>query len=161
MDDCPEGLCDVAAGTCTVAPEGCLADEDCGARVCDVIDGVCIDPPPLPIGAACSEDVECAGETPPQDDTRLCLGLGGSTFCSAVCLWGTPLGCEAYGSDAFCVFPIDDTLGACLELCNVPEDCVQTGYECLSIGTTINGRTGAGLPPHPAALATSVQTLPP
>jgi hypothetical protein len=155
-DDCPEGVCDLPAGTCTLQPSGCLLDEDCGDRVCNVIDGICIDAPPVAIGASCSEDVECTGEAAGEDDSRLCLGLGGDNFCSAVCLWGTPLGCEAYGTDAFCILPIDDRLGVCLELCNVPEDCQQSGYDCVSIGTDINDWTGACLPPQAAAGTSSL-----
>jgi hypothetical protein len=148
--DCAGGVCDEEAGTCSEAPLACTSNADCDTLgVCDAIDLICIEAPPRAIGAACSEDVQCTGESPARDETRRCLELGGSNFCSAVCLWGTPLGCEAYGTDAFCVYPVDDTLGACLELCNVSEDCEQTGYVCLSIGTTINDRTGACLPPQP------------
>jgi hypothetical protein len=143
----------VLTGACGDATEICLADEDCGEGVCDVQDDVCIDAPPVAIGASCSEDVECTGQSPADDDTRLCLGLGGSNFCSGVCAWGTARGCEAYGTDAFCVFPIDDVLGACLELCNAAEECEQNGYDCVDIGTSINGRSGACLPPPPEAPA--------
>jgi hypothetical protein len=155
--DCPDEVCDVETGACIPA---CLINEECGEQVCNVIDGICIDAPPAGVGAACSEDVECTGEAPGEDDSRLCLEVVGGSFCSAVCLWGTPLGCEAYGTDAFCVLPIDDTLGVCLELCNVPEDCQQSGYDCLSIGTTINDRSGACLPPQAAAPASIAGALP-
>src|SRR5690606_35708145 len=109
--------------------------------------------PALPIGAACVEDIECTGPVPAADETRLCLGLtpGAPSFCSAACVWGTPFGCEAYGADAFCVFPIEGDVGACLELCNLSDECERAGYGCVSIGTTVTGRTGACLPP-PAPL---------
>ena len=80
--DCADGVCDVLTGACSDATEICLADEDCDAGVCDVQDDICIDAPPVAIGASCSEDVECTGPSPADDDTRLCLGLGGSNFCS-------------------------------------------------------------------------------
>jgi hypothetical protein len=151
--DCADGVCDVLTGACSAAPEICLADEDCDEGVCDVQGDTCIDAPPVAIGAACSEDAECTGPSAGDDDSRLCLGLGGSNFCSAICVWGTARGCEAYGTDAFCVFPIDDVLGACLELCNVADECAQSGYDCVDIGTTVNGRAGACLPPPSAAPA--------
>ena len=82
---------------------------------------------------------------------RGCLTLGGSGFCSAICSLATERGCEVYGADAVCLFPLQGDFGACLELCNVPEDCEQPGYSCLSIGGVIDGRSGACLPPEPAA----------
>jgi hypothetical protein len=132
------------------APQ-CLVDADCGEQVCDVIAGSCIAPPPAPVGAACTEDTECLGDGASAEDTRLCLGLGGSTLCSAACLLGTPLGCEAYGTDAFCILPAQEDIGFCLELCNTPDECEQLGYDCVAIGIDINGRNGACLPPEPPA----------
>jgi hypothetical protein len=91
------------------------------------------------------QDGECAGE--------LCASVDGETsFCTAFCLLGTPIGCEPYGTDNFCLLPIDpndDQFGICLELCNTAADCVQPGYECVGIGGTVNGRTGGCLPPVP------------
>lgn len=130
----------------------CGLDEDCGGElVCDVITGSCITPPPAAIGAACVEDTDCAGSAASAQDTRLCLGLGGSSLCSAACLLGTPLGCEAYGSDAFCILPAQEDIGFCLELCNSPVECEQPGYDCVAVGVEINGRGGACLPPEPPA----------
>ena len=104
----------------------------------------CVAAPAIPIGGACVTDDECVG--------GLCLSFGASDACSGACDAATQLGCESYGTDALCL-PIDDTntVGACIELCNVASDCEQSGNECESIGTTFNGRTGICLPPLPAA----------
>jgi hypothetical protein len=148
--DCALGTCDLSSGLCAPADVGCTQDADCSDQVCDAIGGACIDAPLAPVGSACAADVDCAGENAPQDDTRLCLALDDAAFCSALCALGTAVGCEAYGTDAFCLLPVDDTLGLCLELCDVPGDCAQPGYDCEALGTLVNGRSGACLPPLPA-----------
>jgi hypothetical protein len=148
--DCALGTCDVETGLCTASSVGCTDDAECGEQVCDAIEGTCIDAPIAPVGSACTADADCAGESASPDETRLCLVGDDVAFCSAVCALGTPLGCEAYGTDAFCLLPVDDTFGYCLQLCDAPDDCAQPGYECLDLGTVINGRSGACLPPEPA-----------
>jgi hypothetical protein len=149
--DCAEGSCDLATSLCVSV--ACSLDDECGAQVCDAIAGSCIAAPPTPIGAACTDDIQCTGEAASADDPRLCLPLVDSAFCSAVCLVGTPFGCEAYGTDAFCVLPVEEDVGLCLELCNTPDECEQAGYECADVGTEINGRSGVCFPP-PAPEAT-------
>jgi hypothetical protein len=148
--DCTEGVCDLGTNTC-VPGAPCTLDAECSEQVCDAIAGSCRAAPPAAIGAACVENVDCTGEGASADDTRLCLALEGAAFCSGGCVLGTPFGCEAYGTDAFCVLPVDGDVGACLELCNAPEECAQPGYDCLDLGTEINERGGACLPPEPPA----------
>ena len=101
----------------------------------------------MPAGGECLEDSECAGE--------LCASVDGQTsFCTGICLLGSAIGCEPYGSDAFCLLPLDpddEQLGVCIELCNTAADCAQAGYECFPIGGRINGRSGGCLPPLPPA----------
>jgi hypothetical protein len=109
--------------------------------VCDVVANACVEAPEVPVGGACEQDEQCAGEA--------CVPLGDSAFCSGVCLLGSPTGCEMYGSDAFCLLPLDNPFGLCLELCSTADDCEQAGYECVDLGSSINGRTGACLPPAP------------
>jgi hypothetical protein len=136
------------SGSCVAAPPPvpeCTTDGDCPDGVCNPGTSVCIAPPAIPVGGSCSADTDCVG--------NLCLTLGGSKSCSAVCVWDTDQGCENYGVDAFCVLPLpapNDDLGVCTELCNTAEDCVQAGYECVEIGATIKGRTGTCLPPAPS-----------
>lgn len=134
-------VCD--GGAC-VAPPLCASDADCPSGFCDTAAGVCSEPPLLSVGAACSDDAACAG--------GLCLPLAGSSFCSAVCQLGTRVGCEPYGADAFCLLPVNDEVGLCLELCNTADDCAQTSYDCAPLNGTLDGRSGACLPPPaPAA----------
>lgn len=173
--DCAAGgggaqICDEALGLCVPVPPACLSDAECGGLSCDLELGVCVDvpacaqdadcpggvcdpsaalciaAPPVPAGGACLEDGECAGE--------LCASVDGETsFCTAFCLLGSPIGCEPYGSDVFCLLPIapdDNQVGVCIELCSTAADCAQPGYECFEIGTVINGRSGGCLPPLPA-----------
>ena len=107
---------------------------------------VCIEAPPASVGAACAEDTDC-GDAP-------CVELDGSAFCSSPCLLGSQIGCEAFGSDVFCLVPIagDPRLGFCTELCDEPTDCTQAGYVCELLTEPLpNGRTGTCLPPLPAA----------
>jgi hypothetical protein len=138
--DCaPEQLCDVETGSCAAAP--CVTDADCPGQLCNPSSGACIPAPAIPIGGACTDDTQCVAE--------LCAPLGGSTFCSGFCLLGSVVGCEPYGSDAFCLYPVQDDIGACLELCNTAADCVQAGYRCLALTNPVNGHTGACLPPVP------------
>ncbi len=113
--------------------------------MCNPSSGECIPAPAIPIGGACSADAECAAE--------FCPTLGGASFCSGFCLLNTPIGCEPYGADAFCLIPVQDDIGACLELCNTPANCAQPGWLCESLTGTINGNTGACLPPAPAPAA--------
>jgi hypothetical protein len=83
------------------------------------------------------------------DNTFGCLDLGGGGFCSGVCILGTAIGCEPYGADAFCALrnPSDPELGFCLELCNLPEDCAQSGFECRLLNFDLGGgRFGVCLP---------------
>jgi hypothetical protein len=144
--DCaPERLCDLITGTCFLPATSCASDADCPGRVCNPSSQLCIDAPAIPIGGACSEDAECAGE--------FCASIRSSLFCSGICLLGTPVGCEPYGSDAFCLVTVDAAqgIGACLGLCNVDSDCAQPGYVCTAFRTPIEGRTGACLPPPLAA----------
>ncbi len=137
--DCEAGACDVLTGLCTGA-QACSLDTDCGEQVCDTLADTCIDAPPAPIGGACVENTECGAGA--------CVALFGSPICTAPCTLGTSAGCEFYGSDAFCLLPIDQAagLGACIELCSVPADCEQAGDECFETGP-IHGRTGVCLPP--------------
>lgn len=143
---CAGRSCDPELGVCTDAPS-CTLDADCVDGVCDPSAAVCIAAPPVPAGGACLQDGECAGE--------LCASVDGETsFCTAFCLLGSPVGCEPYGSDVFCLLPIapdDEQVGICVELCSTAADCAQPGYECFDIGGTVSGRTGGCLPPLPAA----------
>jgi hypothetical protein len=140
---CAGQICDLELGVCGDEPS-CTLDVDCPG-VCDPSAAVCIAAPPVPAGGACLQDSACAGE--------LCASVDGETsFCTAFCLLGTPLGCEPYGTDNFCLLPIDpndDQFGICIELCSTAADCAQPGYDCVSIGGAINGRTGGCLPPEP------------
>ncbi len=144
---CADGVCDLEAGLCVPAASSCALDADCPGGVCDPSAAACIPAPPVPAGGECLEDSECAGE--------LCASVDGQTsFCTGICLLGSAIGCEPYGSDAFCLLPLDpedEQLGVCIELCNTAADCAQAGYECLPIGGTINGRSGGCLPPLPPA----------
>ncbi|MET0413834.1 MAG: hypothetical protein ABW217_21170 [Polyangiaceae bacterium] len=147
--DCAPGLlCDLIVGECfTPEPEPCLSDSECPGQVCNPSSGACIAAPAIPIGGACTDDLDCAAE--------VCPTLGGSSFCSGVCALGTPVGCEPYGSDAFCLLPIPNNpgIGLCLGLCNTPADCAQPSYDCVPLNGTLNGRTGACLPPPPPPAA--------
>lgn len=145
--DCGERVCDVAGGLCVDAPSdaACESDIECEGGVCNPGSRVCIEAPPVPVGAACGEDTDC-GE-------GACVELDGSSFCSSPCLLGSQLGCEAFGSDVFCLLPIgnDSDLGFCTELCDLPSDCVQAGYVCELLTEPLpNGRMGTCLPPLPA-----------
>jgi hypothetical protein len=139
---CPGQVCDADLGLC-VAPNVCALDADCVGEVCDPTAGLCIEKPAIPIGGVCAADADCAG--------AFCFDTGTVSFCSGGCLLGTANGCEAYGTDAFCLLPVpnQDPLGVCLELCNMPADCAQSGFDCLDIGGTLNGYTGACLPSTP------------
>jgi hypothetical protein len=141
-------VCNTATGQCILAPPtSCTTDADCPGRVCNPSSLVCIDAPAIPIGGACSDDAECAGE--------FCASIRSSLFCSGFCLLGSPIGCEPYGSEAFCLIPVQDEIGACLELCNTGADCAQPGYVCTALTNPINAHTGACLPPPlPAPPAT-------
>jgi hypothetical protein len=152
-DDCEVGVCEVATGTCSDSSAACVTNADCGEGVCNFLDEVCIESPPVPIGAACSTDTDCIGGGPAIGDPRGCFTGADSGFCSALCSLSTERGCEVYGADAVCLLPIQGDFGACLQLCNVPEDCEQEGYRCLSIGGEVDGRTGACLPPAAPAAA--------
>jgi Cys-rich repeat protein len=147
--DCATGLlCDLIIGECFVPePEPCLSDSECPGQVCNPSSGECIAAPAIPIGGACSDDLDCAAE--------VCPTLGGSSFCSGVCALGTPVGCEPYGSEAFCLLPLPNNpgIGLCLGLCNTSADCAQPSYDCVPLNGTLNGKTGACLPPPPPAPA--------
>jgi hypothetical protein len=126
--DCGSGTCQ--SGACVDA--ACSLDADCAEGVCDPELAACIAAPAVPIGGACSADSDCAGE--------ICLSLdGGATqLCTAGCLFNSSVGCEAYGTDAFCALsaglaPPDDDIGICLQLCATSADCNQPGYRCLLI----------------------------
>jgi hypothetical protein len=139
--DCVDQVCDELTGTC-VPEAACSADADCGDDVCNPITLACIDAPAIPAGGACTDDGECAG--------GICQPFEDSTFCTGLCEYDTHFGCEPYGSDVFCLVPLDDFFGLCIELCDVPSDCVQAGYECVPVDPPVNGRTGGCLPPLPA-----------
>lgn len=145
--ECATGLlCDLIIGECFVPePEPCVIDSDCPGQVCNPTRGECIPAPAIPIGGACTVASECAA--------AFCPTLGGSRFCSGVCELNTANGCEPYGSDAFCLLPVPNNpgIGVCLGLCNTSADCAQPSYDCVSIGGTLNGKTGACLPPVPPA----------
>jgi hypothetical protein len=145
--DCAPGLlCDLIIGECFAPePEPCLSNAECPGQVCNPSSGECIAAPAIPIGGACTDDAQCAAE--------FCPTLGGASFCSGICLLGSPIGCEPYGADAFCLIPVQDDIGACLELCNTPADCAQPGWLCEPLTGAINGNTGACLPPPPAPAA--------
>jgi hypothetical protein len=145
--DCAEGLiCDLIIGECFVPePEPCVIDSDCPGQVCNPTSGECIPAPAIPVGGVCSEDEQCPG--------AFCPSIRGNFFCSGFCLLNTAIGCEPYGADAFCLIPVQDDIGACLELCNTPADCVQPNWQCLPLGGDIGGRTGACLPPAAPAAA--------
>lgn len=144
--ECATGqLCDTILGRCFVPePEPCVSNAECPDQVCNPSSGECIPAPAIPIGGACVEDLDCAAE--------VCPTLAGSSFCSGVCALGTPVGCEPYGADAFCLLPLPNNpgIGLCLELCNTPADCAQPEYICTPLDGEINGNTGACLPPPPA-----------
>lgn len=146
--DCGERVCDVEGGLCVDPPPAgaCEDDGDCEEGVCDPTSLVCIEAPPVSVGAACAEDADCGG--------TFCAELDGSAFCSSFCLLGSALGCEPFGSDAFCLLPItgEPELGFCTELCDEPSDCTQAGYLCEPLTEPLpNGRTGTCLPPLPLA----------
>lgn len=140
--DCAGRVCDAGTGVCVDRPP-CSVDSDCAPGVCDVSTGECLAAPAVSVGGACTEDAECAAD--------VCVPAGTGGFCSGICLLDTPLGCEAYGSDAFCLLPVQDDLGICLELCDESSDCAQPGFECIPLGGVINGRSGGCLPPPPEA----------
>jgi hypothetical protein len=172
---CAPGTCDPETQLCVATPTGCTTDAECGAQRCDTASGACVDAtctldgdcpgggvcnrttgvchpaPPIAVGGACTRNADCLGGR--------CSTLDGVTaFCSAVCSLGSDIGCEIYGSDAFCLLradPSQPTLGRCLELCDASADCAQPGYECSIFGgtTIFNGRSGACVPaaPPPAA----------
>lgn len=144
--ECATGLlCDLIIGECfTPAPEPCVSDSECPGQVCNPSSGECRAAPAIPIGGACTAAAQCAGQ--------VCPTLGGSRFCSGVCALGTQVGCEPYGSNAFCLLPLpnDPGIGLCLGLCNTPADCAQPNYICTPLDGEIDGRTGACLPPPPA-----------
>lgn len=118
----------------------CSSDEDCAGRSCDLARGLCVDEltAGLPIGAACTENVECSG--------RLCIRLGGDQgFCSAPCVLGQPIGCgfglTAGARGAGCLLPLvrgflstegDGDVGFCVELCADSSECAQAdqGWSC-------------------------------
>jgi hypothetical protein len=145
-DACEGGLCDVASGTCSDGPAACVTDSDCSEGVCNFLDAVCIERPRVPIGTACSTDSDCTGADG-AGDPRGCFTGANSGFCSALCSLSTERGCEVYGSDAICLLPIQGDFGACLQLCNEPDDCQQQGYRCVAIGGEVDGRSGACVPP--------------
>jgi hypothetical protein len=149
-DDCDGGRCDASSGTCSDIPAGCSTNGDCSEGVCNFLDQVCIESPRVPIGAACSIDSDCTGSDP-SGDPRGCFTGADSGFCSALCSLSSERGCEVYGADAVCLLPIQGDFGACLQLCNQPEDCAQEGYRCVPIGGEVDGRSGACSPPAAAA----------
>lgn len=150
-DDCDSGVCDAASGTCSDGPAACTTNSDCSEGVCNFLDEICIDSPRVPIGAACSIDSDCTADDP-AGDPRGCFTGPSSGFCSALCSLSSERGCEVYGADAICLLPIQGDFGACLQLCNQPDDCEQDGYRCLPIGAEVDGRSGACVPPvAPAA----------
>jgi hypothetical protein len=68
-------------------------------------------------------------------------------FCSSLCVSQTPIGCELYGTDSFCLLGSGQPgLGFCVGLCNVAADCAISGFRCATIGGNVNGNTGACIP---------------
>lgn len=139
----------------------CQTDASCGdGRFCDLSTGICIDeqPPAANIGAACEVDEDCP--------TGLCVTIGGSSFCSAFCTFGSIGGC---GFDAelpegergaacldagFAGGGLGD-VGFCSQLCDTAADCAQADYDCTDLTElfadpqiqTVFGRTGFCNPP--------------
>lgn len=131
----------------------CESDDDCDGRTCDLALQLCVDAPTAgaPIGAPCDSHEACAG--------RLCQpSAAGPSFCTAPCSFGT-LGC-GYGinadpREAMCLgTAVFDDLGSegpgdvgiCFELCDVPADCAQPGWQCIT-APEVRGRSGfCGLP---------------
>jgi hypothetical protein len=142
----------------------CGSDSDCGGRTCNLTTGLCSDTANegLPIGAPCTADSPaCAG--------GLCLPVTDTIgFCSAACrltslgagaVSGCGYGRTANPREAACLSPYagvsnEDSeglgdIGVCLELCDVPADCGQSGWRCV-IETGVEellGRAGYCLPP--------------
>lgn len=139
----------------------CNSNADCtGGRVCDLgVDGACVDPPSAvgAVGAACTLETQvddCASGS--------CQVLAdGRTLCAGFCSFGSSLGC-GFDNDpvdnrtAACVSPqrVDGDLGdlgQCFELCDVADDCIQAGSECVLLTDPANvtrlGRDGFCDPP--------------
>lgn len=139
--DCETGACDEDRQTC-LAPEPCTLDADCGEeRICNGETATCARAPAVAAGGVCAVDADCPGQ--------VCLPTAAAGFCSAECALGTPIGCELYGTNSFCLLraaPPPSTAGLCVGLCNVPADCATPGFRCVSINGNVNGNTGACLP---------------
>jgi hypothetical protein len=139
----------------------CGSDEECPAgRSCHAQGKICTvgQYPGNPIGAACSLDTDCSGNS--------CEGQNDENVgvCSASCVLGVLSGC-GYGRDpesrdAACLTPVvaasgfsegPGDLGFCRELCDVAEDCEQAaaGWICTPLTPTASeyfGRSGACVP---------------
>jgi hypothetical protein len=144
--ECGEQVCELSSGQCVPpAVSTCTLDADCDEGVCDTFEAACVPTPAIPVGGSCTADGDCAlGLCEPLDDVN--------PVCSGFCVPRTAIGCEAYGSDAFCSQPFfqdaaGNLFGACLELCDITADCEQPSYVCSPLGATLNGRTGLCTPP--------------
>jgi hypothetical protein len=123
-------------GFCTPS---CGSDADCSGNVCDLATGLCTDVARqgLAIGAGCGVDDDCA--------SGLCLSpVGGSSYCSATCVFGT-LGCgfaEADGArSAVCAAPLLaqggvseglGDVGTCFETCRPGAACTSPEWQCVA-----------------------------
>ena len=117
----------------------CGSDASCAGRFCDLATGLCSDEarPGAAIGSGCSVDDDCA--------TGLCLSpIGGASFCSAACVFGT-LGCgfaEASAArSAVCAAPLLGEggvseglgdVGTCLEACEPGSACSSSEWQCVA-----------------------------
>jgi hypothetical protein len=125
----------------------CGSDADCSGRFCDLATGLCADAARqgAAIGASCGVDDDCAGG-------RCMSPVGGSSFCSAACVFGT-LGCgfgEADGArSAVCAAPLLTEggvseglgdVGTCLEACVPGAACMSPEWQCIAAAA------GSGVP---------------
>ncbi len=117
----------------------CGSDASCPGRFCDLATGLCADEPRqgAAIGSGCRVDDDCA--------SGLCLSpIGGASYCSATCVFGTR-GCgfaEASAArSAVCAAPLlseggvsegQGDVGSCLEACEPGSACTSPEWQCAA-----------------------------
>jgi hypothetical protein len=138
----------------------CGSDSECpGGTVCRVEAGICatVQAPGAEIGAACRLDGDCQGRS--CEDRVDEVGT-----CTSPCVVGSLAGCgyarDDTSRDGACVTPVQSgrfgegqgDLGFCLEVCDVPADCLRAaeGYVCRPLSQVLAeffGRAGVCAPP--------------